>query len=504
MGSTPRDMNVKSALGAALPFLPKKFQWLLQHCPVFPINGAQVRVLRDPSEFYAELLLKASRASERISMSSLYLGTGKLEENLVSTMLERASRCENLCIHWLLDFTRGSRGTHNSRTMLMPLLTKFPRTCSVSLYHTPDLRGLWKWILPQRWNEIIGLQHMKLYVFDNSLVISGANLSNDYFTNRQDRFVAIDNCPELAEFYHRLIGVVSKFSLCLQNDNSTTMLQDVEVHPFLTDYSKYCSAVKSAVEKLWREECSKNEARLQMLSSETNGNHKSIGTTASPSQGPDKSNTSPLDTLVFPTVEMGPFGVINDSLITNNLFTSAERGAKIQLASGYFNLTEEYKKCILEKSESDYGILMAHPKANGFLGANGVSGGIPAAYTLIAKRFFEKIYCGKHEERIALFEYERPLWTFHGKGLWYYQPGASLPCLTMIGSPNFGRRSVHRDLESQVVIVTGNTGLQSVLHQEQQYLYSSASLVTRQTFSHPDRLVPLWVRFVIPIVKLFM
>jgi hypothetical protein len=43
----------------------------------------------------------------------------------------------------------------------------------VSLYHTPALRGILRSLMPQRYNEVIGLQHMKVYLFDNSLLISG-------------------------------------------------------------------------------------------------------------------------------------------------------------------------------------------------------------------------------------------------------------------------------------------------------------------------------------------
>ena len=68
-----------------------------------------------------------------------------------------------------------------------------------------------------------------------------ANLSNDYFTNRQDRYVVIENCPDLANFYHRLIATVSKFSLQLEKDNSTNMLPDVKVHPFLVSCQIYHS-----------------------------------------------------------------------------------------------------------------------------------------------------------------------------------------------------------------------------------------------------------------------
>lgn len=40
-------------------------------------------------------------------------------------------------------------------------------------------------VLPPRVNEVIGVQHIKAYVFDDDVIMSGANLSNDYFTKRQ-------------------------------------------------------------------------------------------------------------------------------------------------------------------------------------------------------------------------------------------------------------------------------------------------------------------------------
>lgn len=50
-------------------------------------------------------------------------------------------------------------------------------------------------------------------------------------------------------------------------------------------------------------------------------------------------------------------------------------------------------------------------------------------------------------------------------GLWYYLEGNDHPCLTLIGSPNFGYRSVHRDIEAQIAIVTENDELQTQLQQ---------------------------------------
>lgn len=43
----------------------------------------------------------------------------------------------------------------------------------VSLYHTPDLSGYLKQYLPPKLDETVGVQHMKVYLFDDSLVMSG-------------------------------------------------------------------------------------------------------------------------------------------------------------------------------------------------------------------------------------------------------------------------------------------------------------------------------------------
>ena len=57
--------------------------------------------------------------------------------------------------------------------MLLPLIKDFGSRARVSLYHTPELRGFRKLVLPEKFNETIGVQHMKVYLFDDNLIISG-------------------------------------------------------------------------------------------------------------------------------------------------------------------------------------------------------------------------------------------------------------------------------------------------------------------------------------------
>lgn len=88
----------------------------------------------------------------------------------VRCLLPRSSAC----IVLIVSCACVSRaGQINSRTMLLPLLQRFTSQMRVSLYHTPDLRGLLRLLVPQRFNETIGVQHIKVYLFDDSIIISG-------------------------------------------------------------------------------------------------------------------------------------------------------------------------------------------------------------------------------------------------------------------------------------------------------------------------------------------
>ena len=77
-------------------------------------------------------------------------------------------------VRLLLDHVRGSRGTsRNSRTMLLPLVKEFPESIKLSLYHSPDLRGMLRLFVPEKFNETIGVSHLKVYLTDDTFILSG-------------------------------------------------------------------------------------------------------------------------------------------------------------------------------------------------------------------------------------------------------------------------------------------------------------------------------------------
>lgn len=441
--------------------------------PCFPVRADCVRIINEPDKFYQTVLKKLRNAKVRVSLVSLYLGIGKLEHDLIDAIQENVKNNDELKVDILLDYNRGTRGKKNSKAMLMPLV-KNHRNVTLSLYHTPLLRGIAKRLAPARWNELLGLQHMKLYLFDDTIILSGANLSNDYFTNRQDRYIEIED-RHLANFFSGLIGKVQEFSMIVNNNGHLHLHHDWKLMPYESDHSVFAAEARKRIEEFFTDAFDEQQKNLSL-------------------------SDMSADTWIFPTLEMGQLNIHHDSLATLKILSSAQKGSMLKMATGYFNLTQSYMDAIVNDCNAKCSIIMAHPNANGFQGAKGISGGIPAAYTQLAKKFYEQIQQHHQEDRISLLEYERDSWSYHAKGIWYYPQESKQPFMTVVGSSNYGERSVNRDLEAQICLVTTNTSLQRSLQAEYEHLFNFATTAENQLIS---RFVPKWVQTVVFLFKNF-
>jgi hypothetical protein len=172
---------------------------------VLGLHGRQVRLIAEPSDYYTTLLVRPRQppspptpprasharpgdaglsqhgigaARERVVLVSLYLGTGEHEARLVDALAKALAARPQLQVHVVLDCLRALRGHArgaSSVAFLAPLLAAHgPDRVRLSLYHTPDLHGWLKRLLPDRYNEVVGLQHIKAYICDDDVVLSGS------------------------------------------------------------------------------------------------------------------------------------------------------------------------------------------------------------------------------------------------------------------------------------------------------------------------------------------
>ncbi|GAA5910576.1 CDP-diacylglycerol--glycerol-3-phosphate 3-phosphatidyltransferase [Sporobolomyces salmoneus] len=536
----------------------------LEPLPCFRTRAQEcVKVLYEPQEFYQRLLHKIRNAKRTIFIASLYVG--KEEKELISTLHDALRRNPSLELTFLTDYFRSTRETPNpsSASLLASLSAAFPDRVDLRLFHTPDLYGWKERVVPKRFNEGWGLQHMKIYGFDDDVIMSGANLSRDYFTNRQDRYIEFSHHPPLADFFSSLVSITSSYSYRLTATDTSTQHPSITLgwptsNPFpCAPFQKphlipayvnsaaeaYNDLIKRWTEKPWRDLASP----LPPFHSSSSSDSSALGNASPPpstilSSHPSYPLQSPYDTTLRPVLQMYPFQQTQEtSLVVPSIFKTANMLAtapgggetKIDWTSGYFGLRKEYKELVLG-CKAKVGIVSASPEANGFFGSKGVSKYIPPAYTQFSKDFYEELVeqakrRKKSELGVEMREWKKDNWTYHAKGIWLTpalsnrsstplnaSPLADAndldqyllsltplpPYLTLIGSSNYGSRSATRDLEANVLITTQSYGLRKQLEKELKAIRKDAGdVVDEKLFERKERKVGWGVRVAAKVIE---
>nr|OQO21144.1 hypothetical protein B0A51_09423 [Rachicladosporium sp. CCFEE 5018] len=446
--------------------------------PRFDVSADAIEILKGPAEFYATL--KASYIElRRIYLSTLYVG--KTEHELIATIHQALESNPDLKVSILTDALRGTREAPKAScaSLLSSLIRDFgPDRVEICMYHTPNLTGVRKALIPKRINEGWGLQHMKLYCVDDEIIMSGANLSDDYFTNRQDRYHVFKSA-EIAEYYGGIYRAVANLSYRVvvdDGDPSGFRLDwpktNVQPAP-LDDPKAYIASATKSLSSLLKPQAT--------ISGEKRGNTSIYPVCQfTPLLKPDASTELPALTSIL-----------------RALSTPALQSSQWTFTAGYFNMTPSIRDLLLSSNPASGTVVTASPWANGFYGSKGVTGMLPAAYTFMSRSFIDAVAKRGLSSSITLKEWRRGTvnkpegWTYHAKGLWITLPGETQPSVSLIGSSNYTKRSYSLDLEANAVIVTRDEDLQKRLGEEEKALQDYAKPVGREAFMKTERRVGL-------------
>jgi CDP-diacylglycerol--glycerol-3-phosphate 3-phosphatidyltransferase len=236
------------------------------------------------------------------------------------------------------------------------------------------------------------------------------------------------------------------------------------------------------------------------------------------------------NTIIYPLSQLTPLlprtGDTSTELpsITHILSTLSSpnfRDSAWTFTAGYFNPSPPLTDLLLSTSSRSGTVITASPYANGFYNSPGVSGLLPSAYTLLARRFLSRVENSPNSPSnpssahfsnhgIILKEWRRGTvgepggWTYHAKGLWVDLDGRAGkgPSISVVGSSNYTKRSYSLDLETGVCIVTADEGLQERLKEEKDGLEEYAKRVGMDDFIKTERRVGIKVRVAMWIVSL--
>ena len=340
-----------------------------------------IEFLYSPAEFYARLLSLFGSAKRRISIATLYIGNSEMERQLLSKIA--ATGCPTTI---LLDGLRGNRKEGNTPSSV-ELIRELVPHAKLEEFVTPRFRGPYKF-LPNRIREVVGTQHMKLVVVDDTVLITGANLSEIYFTNRQDRYTVVAN-KTLADQVDFLIR------------NRRTVTDEFD-----------SAKVGSDLVEL--------SFRIQ--------------------RGFDFPQTGQRDSVLASLLEQ--HGDDTETVLT--------------LSSPYLNLSPDVFELISRFRQVR--VITNSIETNAFFNSKGPSKFIPEAYAILQDELMSRM----HSRNFSLLEFSRPGWSFHPKGVWLSRKGEIYS--TIIGSSNFGYRSLLRDFE--VTFAMQGPGLHPMLHRE--------------------------------------
>ncbi|PID28150.1 MAG: phosphatidylserine synthase [Candidatus Cloacimonadota bacterium] len=139
-----------------------------------------INILKSPKHFYEELKLKILSSTKRIYMTALYLENDEAGREILDLLYKQKERYPDLDVSIFVDFHRAQRGlvgadNQDGNFEYYVKLRKESKN-PIDIYGVP-VKGV----------EAFGVLHVKGFVFDDTVIYSGASINNIYL-NKFDRY----------------------------------------------------------------------------------------------------------------------------------------------------------------------------------------------------------------------------------------------------------------------------------------------------------------------------
>ncbi|MEN2496353.1 MAG: CDP-diacylglycerol--glycerol-3-phosphate 3-phosphatidyltransferase, variant 2 [Marteilia pararefringens] len=296
---------------------------------------------------------------------------------------------------------------------------------------------------PIKIREIYGVQHMKFLIFDDTIILTGANISKTYLMNRQDRYYVIKNSPNLKRFLISCYETITKFCYkiveyeftfndklpCNDNMSLFIVILASEINKMIQYYSQNCDLTFGQF----------NEQRHKL-----------------------ESNYA----IIFPLIQFGKCNILNiDNFIKHIIKTLPNHQSSILITSAYINFDDNIEKTIsrVASKECIFDLVLPNPKTNSFYQGGFLMNHISGMYSLFIQKLYKE-YCPN--DNIRLYEYRFNGNTYHAKGIWIESKNDVEPIFTLFGSSNLNQRSTVRDLELNFALYTSDKLLKNKIQNE--------------------------------------
>ena len=146
--------------------------------PCIPLAANRVMTLTGPAAFRETLLSLIAQARERILIATLYLEDDDAGREVLAALYAAKAKRPDLKIAIFVDWHRAQRGR----------IGDSKSAGNVTLYRDMARRlgpGVAVYGVPIQTREILGVMHLKGFIFDDTVLYSGASLNNVYLQRNQ-------------------------------------------------------------------------------------------------------------------------------------------------------------------------------------------------------------------------------------------------------------------------------------------------------------------------------
>ena len=171
------------------PLRPKSRGWL-EALASFAVPAAAIETLLGPQALHQALLAGIAQATRRIVLVALYLQDDDAGRELMDALHAAHAQRPGLAIDVFVDWHRAQRG----------LIGKQKSPGNAAMYRDGAQRhggGVRVWGVPVQNRELFGVLHLKGFVFDDTVLYSGASL-NDVYLARHGRY-RLDRCHRIRD-----------------------------------------------------------------------------------------------------------------------------------------------------------------------------------------------------------------------------------------------------------------------------------------------------------------
>ncbi|MCP3699578.1 MAG: CDP-diacylglycerol--serine O-phosphatidyltransferase [Aliivibrio sp.] len=385
---------------------PQESKEQLSMLPMLSQNPENIKILHTAADFRYELLKQIENAQQRIYIVALYLENDDAGREVFTALYEAKQKNPSLDINVLVDWHRAQRGLIGAEKSdgNAALYCEF----SEKYEHSINVLGV-----PVRNKEVFGVLHLKGFIFDDTVVYSGASLNDVYLAHKDkyrfDRYHVINN-PFLA---NSMVSFIKK-----------TLIASPAVNCLSQQKRPETKSLKPAIKELRKQLGLSNYQFISQLRKEGE-----VGIT--------------------PLVGLGRKGNKLNNYIRLLLASAI---SEITICTPYFNfpkpIAKELKKALRRGVKVT--IIVGDKTANDFYIAPEEEfktiAGLPYLYEMNLRHFAKsnETYIASRQLSLHLWKHEKN--SFHLKGMWVDKE------YTLITGSNLNPRAWKLDLENGLLL----------------------------------------------------